>query len=75
MKEIFKKIWQIWKSFTRVWGRFNAYLILTLFYFLIIGPVSLLRKIIKNFSSKTGKDSYWSPKKESGGGFDYKHQF
>lgn len=74
MKKILKKIWQIWKSFAQAFGRFNAHLILTLFYFLIIGPIAIIRRGIKLLSSKNNKDSYWLLKRE-GEESGHKNQF
>ncbi|MBI2625281.1 MAG: hypothetical protein HYW70_03030 [Candidatus Nealsonbacteria bacterium] len=72
MKETIKKIWGKWKGVTRVWGVFNSYIILTLFYFLIIGPVAIVRKLIK--LRQTPQNSYWIKKEESDPE-SYKHQF
>ena len=74
MKGILEKFWRVWKRFAKILGTINSYLILTILYFLVIGPISSLRKIIKKFSRKLPKDSYWLPKEESRES-DYKDQF
>lgn len=40
-----KRVWEGWKSLAKKIGDFNARLILSLFYFLILGPFSLLVRI------------------------------
>ena len=42
MKSVLRKGWEGWKAFARIIGNFNSRLILTLFYFLVVGIVSLL---------------------------------
>jgi hypothetical protein len=37
-----KRAWQAWKSFGRKVGDFQARLILSIFYFMIIAPLALL---------------------------------
>ena len=41
---MFKKIWERWKIIARKIGDFNARLILTLFYFIIITPFAFILK-------------------------------
>ena len=72
-KKIFKWLWRKWKNFSRVFARLNFNLIMTFFYWLIIGPVSLMRKAVKVFSSQPNKESYWLIKKEDVSNF--KNQF
>ncbi|MAF42796.1 MAG: hypothetical protein CMI54_01325 [Parcubacteria group bacterium] len=74
LKQILRKIWHKWKYAARIFGKVNSFVILTLFYFIIIGPISLLRKLVKVFHSKGQQKSYWvSPEKENPEGF--KNQF
>ncbi|MBI4436420.1 MAG: hypothetical protein HY590_03270 [Candidatus Omnitrophica bacterium] len=42
MKSVLRKGWEGWKAFARIIGNFNSRLILTLFYFLVVGISSLL---------------------------------
>jgi hypothetical protein len=42
---MFKKIWNGWKRFALVIGRFNTRVVLTVLYFILLGPFALLRKI------------------------------
>jgi len=53
-----KDLFRIWLSFTRLLGKINSFLLLTLFYFFIIGPIALIRKVILRFKKKE-VESYW----------------
>lgn len=71
MQKTFQKVWRKWKEIVRVWGILNSFLILTLFYFVIIGPVALIRRVAKSRTSN--QDSYWIRREE--GQSDFKKQF
>lgn len=45
MKNFFKMVWDRWKRVARVIGRFNTRVLLTLFYFLIVGPTFIGLKL------------------------------
>lgn len=38
-------LWQKWKKFATIVGNFNARLLLTLFYFTLLVPFAVLRKL------------------------------
>lgn len=62
MKEFFKKLWNVWKKIAHTIGRFNTKVILTVFYFLVAGPVCALMKLFR--ADPTGRrrvssDSFW----------------
>jgi len=42
MKKFLKNIWERWKIIAKAIGRFNALVILTLFYFVILSPMGAL---------------------------------
>ncbi|HJN62442.1 MAG TPA: hypothetical protein QGH92_02565 [Candidatus Parcubacteria bacterium] len=74
LKQILRKIWQKWIYAARIFGKVNSFVILTLFYFIIIGPISLARKFFNLFRSKEQPESYWVAKEESDKS-NFKHQF
>lgn len=55
-------LWDRWMAFARVLGNFNSRLILTLFYFLILGLFSLLIGRWKNsLRKRLPPQSNWLP--------------
>lgn len=57
-----QKVWHAWKTFARKLGDFNSRLILTLFYFVIVGVVSLLVGRWQNYlESRAPSRSNWFP--------------
>ncbi|MFH1857778.1 MAG: hypothetical protein ABH845_02595 [Candidatus Omnitrophota bacterium] len=63
MKQLWLRILrEKWKTFARVIGNFNSRLILTLFYFLIVGIVSLLVGRWQNYLRKRPPTkTNWAP--------------
>jgi hypothetical protein len=61
-----RKIWEAWKKFAKKIGEFNGRVILTLFYFIFIVPVSLLVKMKDPLAIKN-KNQSWIPKQEPEG--------
>lgn len=60
-----RKIWEGWKRFARVIGNFNSRLILTLFYFLVVGLFSIFIGRWKNYLRKRlPPQSNWLPVSE-----------
>jgi hypothetical protein len=45
---LLKRAWEGWKSFGRKLGDFQARLILTIFYFIIVAPFSLLVRLFSD---------------------------
>ena len=74
MVKILKKIWQGWKKLANKIGKVNSVIVLTIFYFLIIGPVAIIIKIYKLFKSKKKSESYWRDY-QSVSGDDFTKQF
>ena len=64
---LFNKLWQSWKDFSKRMGSFQSRMILSLFFFIFVSPFALAVKMfsdplkIKHHSSK----SHWLPKKEA----------
>ncbi|OGC47078.1 MAG: hypothetical protein A3A94_03475 [Candidatus Portnoybacteria bacterium RIFCSPLOWO2_01_FULL_43_11] len=73
--QILKKIWRGWKKFANLIGRFNTHIILSIFYFLIIGFVFSIKKIISFFSSKPFQDSYWVLREKKKDESNFERQF
>jgi hypothetical protein len=69
MSGFFKKIWSGIKIFSRKVAYVQSLIILTLFYFLVIGPFSIaLRVFGKDLLNKRWKDkksSYWIKKERA----------
>lgn len=69
MSGFFKKIWSGIKAFSKKVAYVQSLIILTLFYFLVIGPFSIvLRFFGKDLLNKRWKDkksSFWMKKEES----------
>lgn len=63
MKKIFKKLFSGWMIFARFLGRINAFILLNLLYFVIIGPVAIFLKLIRKDLLDTkfpdSKKSFW----------------
>jgi hypothetical protein len=56
---LLKRAWEAWKSFGRKLGDFQARLILSLFYFIIVAPFSLLIRVSDPLSLKPGTARGW----------------
>jgi hypothetical protein len=61
-----KKIWEWWKKVAKKIGDFNSRVILTIFYFIFITPISLPIKLKDPLGIKNKKQS-WIPKQTSEG--------
>jgi hypothetical protein len=61
-----KKLWKRWKRIAKAIGDFQARLILSVFYFIIVGPFALiLRWAGDPLSLKKGAEQGWRVKTES----------
>ena len=57
-----KNFWKGWMAFVKILGNFNSRLILTLFYFLIVGLFSLLVGRWQNYlRRRSPSDTNWLP--------------
>jgi hypothetical protein len=61
---MFKNIWEWWKKVAKKIGDFNSRLILTVFYFIFITPISIPVKLKDPLGIKNKKQS-WLPKQTS----------
>ncbi|HKY03331.1 MAG TPA: hypothetical protein VJQ56_00505 [Blastocatellia bacterium] len=62
MKNFFKNLWNRWKRVARVIGRFQTRVLLTLFYFVIVGPTSMGLKLARRDPLKLRRRAsghYW----------------
>jgi hypothetical protein len=63
---VLKRAWEAWKSFGRRLGDFQARFILTIFYFVIIAPFSLLVRCLTDpLSLKRGTAKGWTVRSDS----------
>ena len=61
-----RKIWEAWKKIAKKIGEFNSRVILTVFYFIFITPLSIPIKIKDPLGIKNKKQG-WVPKQTSEG--------
>lgn len=56
-------LYKLWTKFGKTLGKINAFIILTIVYYVIITPLGLIKKCFSNgiskYSFKSEKDSYW----------------
>ena len=60
--EFLKRIWKAWKAFAHALGKVQTMVLLTVFYFLILGPASLFFRLLgKPALTYRGKDpdTFW----------------
>ena len=79
LMEFLKKLWKGWKAFAHAVGKVQTLLLLTLFYLLILGPVSFLFRLFGksalSYRAQT-PDTYWRMKPVSNRGQEqYFQQF
>jgi hypothetical protein len=61
-KSWIRNLWERWKTFARVIGNINSRIILTLFYFIVVGLVSLLVGRWQNYlRTRQPKATNWLP--------------
>lgn len=61
-----RKIWEGWKKIAKKIGEFNSRLILTVFYFIFITPISIPIKLKDPLGIKNKKQG-WIPKQTAEG--------
>ncbi|MCZ6468400.1 MAG: hypothetical protein O6499_01985 [Candidatus Dadabacteria bacterium] len=63
----FKRLWEGWKKIARVIGDFNARVILTVFYFVLLCPFALMLKLFTDpLEIKKKEHVGWHDKEEDG---------
>ena len=64
-KHIFRRLWEGWKKIARIIGDFNARVILTIFYFVLLFPFAMLMKIFTDpLEIKKKAHTGWHDKEE-----------
>lgn len=67
MKKTLKKLFSFWMVLARFLGKINTFVLLTLVYFLMIGPLAtffkLIRKDLLDIKLSDHKKSYWIKRK------------
>ena len=60
-RNLLKRLWERWKIFAHVVGNFQARVILTLFYLLLVPPFALIVKLAKDPLSLRAahRSTYW----------------
>jgi hypothetical protein len=62
-----KRIWEGWKRIAKKIGDFNARLVLTLFYFILLAPLALIVRRSDPLGLKKNKQTGWLEKVEGKG--------
>lgn len=64
---MFKRIWEGWKKIAKKIGDFNARLILTIFYFVLLAPLALIVRRSDPLGLKKNKAKGWVEKEPANG--------
>lgn len=79
VKKAFKAAWAHWKKAAAIIGRFQTRILLTVFYVLLVGPVSLLAKLFRHDPLNRRMDTdadYWKDHEAMGSDLERaRHQF
>lgn len=59
---MFKRIWERWKKIAKKIGDFNARVILTIFYFILLAPLALVVRRSDPLGLKKNKTIGWQEK-------------
>ena len=67
MRDLLRRAWARWKVIAHVIGNFQARVLLTLFYFVIVPPFALIVKVAKDpLGLRLPRTaSFWSPRPEA----------
>ncbi len=67
-----RMLWEAWKVLAHKIGDFQARLILGLLYFLLVGPIALVRRMVADPLGlrRKARDSYWSPRPPTDGSLE-----
>ena len=68
MIKLLKRIWAGWKRIAKAIGDFQAAVLLTIIYWLVTGPMSLISRLGGGGAEFRNRDlpSYWTTKPSSG---------
>jgi hypothetical protein len=59
---LLRRLWQGWKRFGKKVGDFQARLLLTIFYFVILSPFALGMRAADPLALRKGGDPAWRPR-------------
>ncbi len=60
MLKLLKGIWYVMERGLKLFGKVNSILLLSIFYYLILGPVAIVAQIVKVFKLRPSEaNSYW----------------
>lgn len=63
MLGLLKKLWELIRSGLLFIGKVNSLILLSIFYYLILGPVAILYRLSKLFKPRDkDRTSYWLPR-------------
>jgi len=66
-KNVVVRAWAAWKKIARRIGDFQARVILTVLYFIVIAPFALaVRRLADPLAIKPGSPKGWQPRREAG---------
>jgi hypothetical protein len=72
MPQLFKRAWARWKVIAHTIGNFQARLLLSLFYLLIVPVFALVTKLKDPLKLRRhGETSFWRPRSESRSPLDF----
>ncbi len=78
LKKLFKRFYDFWMILVKFLGRINTFILLTIIYFLIIGPLAIFLKLFKRdllvIKFSNAGESYWLAK-EAKPAKDYEQRF
>lgn len=64
--DFLKKLWKAWKAFAHALGKVQTFILLTVFYILILGPVSLFFRLFGKsplqYRAAKDAETYWKIK-------------
>ena len=69
MTALLRRTWERWKAIAHVIGNFQARLLLTVFYFVVVPPFALIVKALKDplRLRPSGGESFWVERPEREG--------
>lgn len=59
MISLLREAWQVIRSLLLFIGKVNSIILLTIFYFVILGPVVVLVQLFKGGKTEKSQRSYW----------------
>ena len=77
MKEFFKLLWRIWLKIGDILAWCWTIVLLTVVYFVVLGPIAIIMKILRKdpLKYKFSKESYWLELSKDTSEESFYHQF